>query len=31
VNFFHHRVRNGSGVYPAYYPVGTGGSFRGWE
>jgi hypothetical protein len=25
----HHHVRNGSGVYPASYPMGTRGSFRG--
>jgi hypothetical protein len=23
----HHRVQNGSGVHPASYPMGTGGSF----
>jgi hypothetical protein len=23
----HHRVQNGSGAYPASYPMGTGGSF----
>jgi hypothetical protein len=25
----HHRVQNGSGAHPAYYPVGTRGSFPG--
>jgi hypothetical protein len=25
----HHRVQNGSGAYPASYPMGTGGSFPG--
>jgi hypothetical protein len=25
----HHRLQNGSGVYPASYPVGTRGSFPG--
>jgi hypothetical protein len=31
----HHRVKTGSGAYPASYPIGTGGSFAGdkgtWE
>jgi hypothetical protein len=26
---FHHRVQNGSGAYPATYPMGTRGSFPG--
>jgi hypothetical protein len=25
----HHRVQNGSGAHPAYYPMGTRGSFPG--
>jgi hypothetical protein len=25
----HHRVQNGSGAHPAYYPMGTRGSFLG--
>jgi hypothetical protein len=29
-NFFlHHRVQNGSGAHPAFYPMGTRGSFPG--
>jgi hypothetical protein len=31
-NFYlHHHVQNGSGVHPASYPMGTGGSFPGGE
>jgi hypothetical protein len=26
---FHHRVQTGSGAHPAFYPIGTGGSFPG--
>jgi hypothetical protein len=26
---FHHRVQNGSGAHPAFYPMGTRGSFPG--